>query len=96
MQKEITRLLAKWAWKNMRPISIVRNNCLIELLSFLVPSCTPPSTTHVSSSIRKDYLDGKATNTAKLQGSTMALTTDIWISRATQPFATTSVGQVTL
>ena len=33
MQKEITRILIKWTWKDMRPISIVRDG-LKELLSF--------------------------------------------------------------
>ena len=80
MQKEVTRLLAKWMWKDMRPISIVRDDGLKELLSFLVPSYQLPSTTHVSSLIKKDYLDGKAAITAKLHGNTIALTTDIWTS----------------
>ena len=87
MQKEVACLLAKWTWKDMQPISIVRDDGLKELLSFVAPNCKPPSTTHVTSLIRKDYLDGKAAITAKLQGNTVALTTDIWTSKATQSFA---------
>ena len=90
MQKEVTRLLAKWTWKDMRPISIVRDDGLKELLNFLAPKYKPPSTTYVTSLIRKDYLDGKAAITAKLRGNTVALTTDIWTSKATQSFATTT------
>ena len=74
----------------MRPISIVRDDGLKELLSFLVPNYRPPSTTYVSSLIRKDFLDGKAAIVAQLQGNMIALTTDIWTSRATQSFATTT------
>jgi len=90
MQKEIIRLLAKWTWKDMRPIFIVRDDGLKELLSFLAPNYKPPSATRVTSLIRKDCLDGKTAITAKLQGITVALTTDIWTSKATQSFATTT------
>jgi len=55
MQKEVIRLLAKWTWKDMRPIFIVCDDDLKELLSFLVPNYKPPSTTHTTSLIRKDY-----------------------------------------
>ena len=90
MQKEITRILTKWTWKDMRPISIVRYDGLKELLSFLVPNYRPPSTTYVSALIRKDFLDGRAVIVAQLQGNMIALTTDIWTSRATQSFAMTT------
>ena len=89
-QKEITRILTKWTWKDMRPISVVRDKGVKELLSFLVPNYRPPSTTHVSTLIRKDYLDGKSVIVPQLQGNIIALTTDIWTSRATQSFATTT------
>ena len=58
-QKEITRILTKWTWKDMRPISIVRDEGLRELLAFLEPNYRLPSTTHVSALIRKDFEDGK-------------------------------------
>ena len=59
-QEEIMRILMKWTWKDMRPISIVRDKGLTELLAFLEPNYRPPSTTHVSAQIRKDFEDGKA------------------------------------
>ena len=89
MQKKLARLLAKWAWKDMQPSSNIRDDGLKGLLSFLA-FYKPPSTTHVTSLIRKDYLDGKAAITAKLQGNIMALSTDIWTSWATYSFSTTS------
>jgi len=44
----------------MRPISIVRDKGLIELLAFLEPNYQSPSTTHVSAWIHKDFEVGKA------------------------------------
>ena len=90
MQKEITRTLTKWTSKDMRPISIVRDEGLRELLTFLEPNHRLPSTTHVSALIRKDFEDGKAAVKEQLCGNIVALTTDIWTSRATQSFATTT------
>ena len=81
----------KWTWKDTRPISIVRDKGLIELLTFLEPNYRPPSTMYVSVQIRKDFEDGKAAVKKQLHGSSsIALTTDIWTSRATQSFATTT------
>jgi len=90
-QEEITHILPKWTWRDMRPISIVRDKGLIELLAFLEPNYRPPSTTHVSAQIHKDFEDGKAAVKKQLHGNTsIALTTDIWTSRSTQSFATTT------
>ena len=75
----------------MRTISIVHDKGLIELLAFLEPNYRPPSTMHVSAWIRKDFEDGKAVVKKQLHGSSLiALTTDIWTSRATQSFVTTT------
>ena len=60
MQKEITWILTKWTWEDMRPISIVRDEGLRELLAFLEPNYRLPSTTHVCALICKDFEDGKA------------------------------------
>ena len=91
VQREITRILSRWPWLDMRPIAIVRDRGLKELLNFLEPNYQVPSTTHVSTLIRKTFEDGKAALTARLSGaSSVALTTDIWTSKATQAFATTT------
>ena len=52
-KEEITRILTKWTWKDMRPISIVHDKGLIELLAFLEPNYRPPSTMHVTAQILK-------------------------------------------
>ena len=75
----------------MRPITIVHDEGLKELLAFLEPIYRPPLTIHVSAWIQKDYEDGKAAVKQQLHGNTsVALTTNIWTSRVTQSFATTT------
>ena len=87
MQKEITQILT---WKNMRLTSIVRDEGLRELLVFLEPNYRLPSTTDVSALICKDFKDGKAAVKKQLCGNIVMLTTNIWTSRATKSFATTT------
>ena len=60
-KEEITCILAKWTWKDMRPISIICDKGLIELYAFLEPNYWSPSTMHVGAWIQKDFEDGKAT-----------------------------------
>ncbi len=91
VQLEITRILSRWPWLDMRPIAIVRDRGLKELLNFLEPNYQLPSTTHVSALIKKNFEDGKAALSRQLRAATsIALTTDIWTSKATQAFATTT------
>ena len=90
-QDKITALLAKWTWRNLRPVSIVEDAGLCEVLAFVEPGYRPPSHTHVSSLIKKRFADGVA-RLRDLLGhqSALALTSDAWTSRATQAFATTT------
>lgn len=55
-------------------ISVVCDDDLKELVSFLVPNYWLPSTTYPSVLIQKDHLDGKA---AQLQDNMIVLTTDV-------------------
>ena len=57
-QDQITCILTKWTWKDMRPTSIVGDKSLNDLLAFLEPNYKPPLTTHMSARIRKDFEDG--------------------------------------
>ena len=69
-QKQTTGILTRWVWMDMRPISIVQDQGLRELLGLVEPNYRLPSTTHVSALIRKDFEDGN-------YGQQIALTTDI-------------------
>ena len=91
VEREITRILLRWTWLDIRPIAIVRDKGLKELLNFLGPKWNYqlPSTTQVSALIRKDFDDGKAALSAGLGfANSIALITDVWKSKATQVFAT--------
>ena len=75
----------------MRPISIVRDRSLMELLNLLEPNYQIPSTTHISTLIRKKFHDDITLLKNRMHNITsVAPTTDIWTSRATQEFATTT------
>jgi len=75
-QGGITRILTKWTWKDMRPISIVCDEGLKEPLYFLEPNYRIPSTPHISALICKDFEDGKILVKEQLKVNTIALTTD--------------------
>ena len=93
VQAEITRILSRWPWQDMRPISIVRDRGVRDLLAFLEPNYEVPSTTRVSTLIRKEFDDGKTALGVRLKNVVaggLALTSDIWTSKATQAFATTT------
>ena len=93
VQAEIMRILSHWSWQDMRPISIVRDRGVRDLLAFLEPNYEVPSTTHVSTVIRKEFHDGKTALGVRLKNVVaggLALTSDIWTSKATQAFATTT------
>ena len=83
-QEEIALILTKGTWKDIRTIFIVHDKSLNELLAFLEPYYRPPSTTHMSAQIHKDFEDGKAAVEQQLHGNTsITLTTDIRTCRAT-------------
>ncbi len=89
VQLKITHILSRWPWLDMRPIAFVCDRGLKELVAFLELTYQLSSTTHVSALIRKQFEDGKAALSMRLRGvSSIALTTDIWTSKATQAFAT--------
>jgi len=88
MQEGITRILTKWTWKDMRNCSQWWTKRTAVFLR--EPNYRIPFTTLISALIRKDFEDGKILVKEQLKGNTIALTTDIWTSRATQAFATTT------
>lgn len=89
--REITKCLSRWMWLDGRPLSIVRDKGLKELFELIEPEYVLPSHTHVSALIRKDHEDGVTSLKELLKSADhVALTTDIWTSKATQAFATTT------
>ena len=73
-------------------MSIVHDAGLRELLDLLELGYVLPSTTHVAQLIRKERNNGVARIKELLRNSAefVALTTDIWTSKATRGYATTT------
>lgn len=89
--REITDLLSRWVWLDARPMSIVGDQGLRELMSFVEPGYTIPSRTHLTKLVRKQHQDGvEAVKNMLKDADNVALTTDIWTSHASQAFATTT------
>lgn len=85
----ITDLLARWCWRNGRPLNIVTDSGLRELVHFLEPGYQFPSCRHISKLIKLSYADAfdmlvKLLNSA----ATIALTCDGWTSKATDSYVT--------
>ena len=90
-QREITEVLSRWPWLDGRPISIVNDAGLRELLHYLEPGYSIPSTTHIAALIRKQHDDGLVAVKELLSSvDHLSLTTDIWTSKATRSYATTT------
>ena len=89
--RDITFLLARYCWINLRPINLVHDQGLRDLLAFIEPGYSPPSHTHIASIVRNRHSDAQQLLRRILaEQSSIALTTDIWTSGATQAYATTT------
>ena len=91
---QITDLILDWIVDSTRPLSIVTDKGLVQLLAFLEPVYTVPSPTHFASLLHQRHHKAKAELTDLLarEGSAgIALTTDAWTSSATQSYATHTV-----
>ena len=74
----ITELLAKWCWQNGRPLNIVTDSGLQELVHFLEPGYTFPSSTHVSKIVKLSYAKAVDSLIELLNGaSTIALASTV-------------------
>ena len=77
--------------KNVLLLNLFASHSLKELLQLLEPGYVIPSTTHVASLLRKQHDDGEQeVKRLVARADYVALTTDIWTSKATQAYATTT------
>ena len=84
-------LLVRWGWRNLRPLDIVNDEGLYDLLSFLEPGYQLPSRTYVAKQLQlrhKEAFDTLKTNLGDIAGNGISLTSNIWTSTATQAFNT--------
>ena len=85
------QLLVHWLWSSLRPLSVVSDQSLQDLLAFLEPGYRLPSRTFVARQLRVLHQEGKTKLNTVLSGCEgISITSDIWTSRATQAFNTTT------
>ena len=86
----ISRSIGKFIAAEMRPYSIVKSEGFKQMISTLEPKYKLPSRTYFSDNVIPElYKETRATVLNKLKAASMvSLTTDGWISRATESFVT--------
>ena len=83
----ISRLLAEWCARNVRPLSIVEDDGLRDVFKFVEPGYTMPSHTHVTNILkRKHTLMCEKIKAILPRAEGLAFTTDIWTSKATEGY----------
>ena len=88
--KEITDKIAIMIALDKRPISIIEGPGFTSLMQFLEPGYTIPSRKYLSKILKQKHEDGIEKLRYKLSNEvdTIALTTDIWTSCATEAYIT--------
>ena len=83
----ISRLLAEWCARNVRPVNIVQDDGLRDVFKFVEPGYTMPSHTHVTNLLkRKHTLMCERIKAVLPQFDGLSFTTDIWTSAATEGY----------
>ncbi len=90
--KEITERIARMLALDLRPLRTVECDGFRDLLAYLEPGYRVPSRTHVTTVLRHKHELGKEQLRKKLEteATSIALTTDIWTSVATEAYITVS------
>ena len=90
--REITQRIAHMLALDLRPLRTVECDGFRELMAYLEPGYKVPSRPHVTSVLRHKHDLGKEQLRKKLQdeATSIALTTDIWTSAATEAYITVS------
>ena len=93
---EITDRIAQFLSLDLRPLSVVEGEGFKRLMAFVEPGYKVPSRTHVTSVCQKIYATLKSELLATpSEVDHLALTTDIWTSRATQAYMTVTCHYLT-
>ena len=87
--RKIYKLLALWCARNNRPANIVEDVGLRDIFGYIEPGFRVPSHTHISALLKRKHEIGLMVLKEVLDRvDGIALTTDLWTSRATQSYAT--------
>ena len=86
---DITDRIAEFVARNLRPLSVVDSAGFKQLVNYLEPGYKVPSHSHITSICRMKFDAMKEQLLATLATvQYVAVTTDIWTSRATQAYIT--------
>ena len=91
----ITKHIAEFVARDLRPISVVDGQGFTRLLNYLEPGYKVPSRPHVTSICHKMFDSLKEELLAKLDSPYVSLTTDIWTSRTQQAYLTVTAHFIT-
>ena len=86
--KEINTAIVDFVALDLRPIAVVDGCGFNKLLTCLEPGYTVPSRTFVMNSLKQQYSVMKQKLRESLSVRNLAITTDIWTSRATEAYMT--------
>ena len=84
-------LVVRWLWRNLRPLDIVNDEGLQDLLRFFEPGYNLPSRTFVAAQLKMKYAAArdKLKEVLRVEAEAgLSLTSDIWTSRATEAYNT--------
>ena len=84
-------LIVRWLWRNLRPLDIVNDEGLQDLLRFFEPGYNLPSRTFVAAQLKMRYAaaHNRLKEVLRVEGEAgLSLTSDIWTSRATEAYNT--------
>ena len=94
--KDLDKCVLKLVYKDMQPFSVVEDEAFRELVELLDPKYQLPSRTKVSSNLLSMYSVEKERVQQELNNAlSISLTTDMWTSRATQGYITTTAHYIT-
>ena len=93
MEIHVTNLIANMIAVDMKPVNIIEGKGCGNLMLFLEPGYKIPSRKHFAKVIQKKHEDCKTSLNKKLSedAKKIALTTDIWSSRANEPYIPVTV-----
>ena len=91
----ITDLLAKWCWRNGRPLNLISDRGLQELIHFLEPGYQFPSSMHIARLIKLSFTDAMNKLVELLSSAaTIALMSDGWTSKGTVSYITVTAHMI--
>lgn len=95
-QTELTKMIAKFIYTDMQPISVVEDPGFKELMAYVDPKYQMPSRTHMMEKVLRQEFQKKNifVRESLSEAKAVSLTTDAWTSRATDNYITVTAHAV--